>query len=40
MKEELKNNNEEKVVAKPEIKPIGDIDDFIFGEEVYRCSER
>lgn len=29
-----------KVIIKPDEKPSGDIDDFIFEEEGYKCSEK
>lgn len=40
MKEEKKPMNEETVKIKPGTQTPGDIDDFIFGEEGYRCSEK
>jgi len=40
MKEERKEKNEEVVNNRPGTQPLGDIDDFIFGDEGYKCSER
>lgn len=40
MKEERKDKNDEVVNSRPGAQPSGDIDDFIFGEEGYKCSEK
>lgn len=40
MKEEKKNKNEENMKIKTDAQTSGDLDDFIFGDEGYRCSER
>jgi len=40
MKDEKKDRNEEVVNTIPEVQESGDIDDYIFGDESYRCSER
>jgi len=40
MKEENDEKNNEETIRKPVARPNGDLDDFIFSEEGYMCSEK